>query len=134
MFLFNKFSQYLAIVSQQPATKYTTKEQFRCYSLAIAPNSLQLSVIPISLDFLLSHSFLINPVKHFITPLPVHINTRPVDYSVNSFIPVKYSISPRLNTFDNTSVEYPARLPAFSPRSFITPNICSVFSWINSSP
>ena len=135
MFFFNELSQFLAIVSQPTVLiLLPLQNNSGATSHAIAPKLLTLSAIPTLLELLTSHSFLINPVKHFITPLPVHINTRPVDYSVNSFIPVKYSISPRLNTFDNTSVEYPARLPAFSPRSFITPNICSVFSWINSSP
>lgn len=55
----------------------------------IAPKFLTLSTIPISLDLLLSHPFLINPVKHFIPLLLIHINSKYVNYLVKQFNPGK---------------------------------------------
>ena len=55
----------------------------------IAPKSLYLSAIPISLDLLLSHASLINTVKHFIPLLLIHINSKSVNYLVKQFNPGK---------------------------------------------
>ena len=67
-------------------------QNFQKYSLgatapAITPNFFTSSTIPTTLNLLLSHPLLINPVIHLIPFLMFHINTEPIKHPIKQLNP-----------------------------------------------